>query len=292
MEEYVKLFTSLHDLRRESDDIATAPSFDIIEEKSQFLINIISNITNKPDNEIISFIQRYHTSFLNSQLLIESDVSRESIQGLFTNAKFLNIFFGQIGKLQLDQYEIAFLNRITYDYWTSRDKDQEVCNLLLQISGYINHILTIRLSSKIPPNDAKLLAIIANSTTSDEIKVHRVNRFLVNYHEPRLSVQSMIDIMLFLYDNFLYPIIYTLVEAENCCASEEVIPQYHKLMKAIITILLSMPSDKIQKVLLEYGYKVNHGSIIPAIRLKDIKDQRLQEIIKIVEQDPLITEIP
>ncbi len=291
--DYVKLFPSLYTgLRRESDDIATIPSFAIVEEKSQFLINIIANITNKTDNEIISFIQKYHTTFLNYNLFTESDLSRSSMQRLFTNVKFLNLFFNMIGKLNLDQFEIGFLNRIVYDYWSLPEKDNDVYNILLQISSYINNNMIIKLSSKMGVNEAKILAMIAASTNKDDIKVHRINRFLVNCDNPVLDEQSMIDIMFFLYEKFLYPIIYTLLETKSCCISEDNLPQYYKLLNAIITILLSMPSDKITTVLTEYGYLISSGKVTPIIELKKINDARLKSIIDTIETNPLIKEIP
>ena len=104
----------------------------------------------------------------------------------------------------------------------------------------------------------------------------------------------MIDIMFFLYDHFLYPIIYTLLENDSCCndKSEETMSQFKKLRQAIITILLSTTKEKMIKIITEYGYLINSNKAMPTIRLKNIKDERLQEVIRIVEEDPLIKEIP
>lgn len=293
MDEQFKLFASLHnnDLRKESDDITIIPSFDIIEKKSQFIINIISNIDLKSDDEIKNFIQKYHISFLNYCLFTESDVSRNAMQKLFTNTRFLNLFFNIIGNLKLDNIELIFLNRIAYDYWSLKEKDNDICNILLQISAYINNNLIIKLSSKMGINEARILAMISHSTDIQEIKVHRINRFLINCMNPVLDIQSMIDIMFFIYDRFLYPIIYTLVEDESSCNNTECIGQYRNLQNAIVTILLSMPSEKITQVLTEYGYLLSNNKIVPHIKLKQINDARLQEIICIVEQNPLIKNI-
>ena len=296
MSDYVKLFQSItpDKLRKESDDISTIPSFTVVEEKSQFLIDYISNIENKPLNDINSFILRYHTSFLNYRLFTESTASRSSMQRLFTNVNFLNLFFNQISKLNLDSYEIAFLNRIAYDYWTSPNKNQDVCNLLLQISGYVNNTLIIKLSSKIAVNDARILAMICNSTDNQEIRVHRINRFLVNCDNPYLDTQEMIDIMFFIYDRFLYAIVYTLLEDESCCKelTDDKIEQYDRLMRANLSILLSTTTDKMVTILTEYGYIISSGKAKVVIKLKDIKDDRLQNAIKIVEENPCIKEIP
>ena len=214
------------------------------------------------------------------------------MQRLFTSTYFLSILFKVIGTLKLDNFQKLFINRLAYDYMSTHSKDNdEVYNLYLQITGYINTTLTIKLSSKLGINEAKLLAMISNSTDIPEIRVHRINRFLVNCDNPVLDTQAMIDIMFFIYDRFLYPIIYTLLETEACCKSEEVVPQYHKLMNAITSILLSVPSEKMVKIITEYGYVVNSKGIIPHVRLKAIQDERLQNVIKIVEQDPLIKEI-
>lgn len=294
MAEYVKLFQSIapENLRRESDDVASFPTFTVVEEKSKFLIDYITNIENKPLNDIISFILRYHTSILNYRLFTESTASRSSMQRLFTNVNFLNILFNQISKLDLNSSEIAFLNRIAYDYWTTPNKDQEVCNVLLQISGYINNTLTIKLSSKIAVNDAKTLAMICNSTDNQEVRVHRINRFLVNCDNPYLDTQEMIDMMFFIYDRFLYAIVYTLLEDKSCCISDEYIEQYQRLINATLKILLSTTMEKMVTILTEYGYIISSGKAKPVIRLKDIKDERLQNAIKIAEENPSIKEIP
>ena len=296
MSEYVKLFPSLSsgNLRRESDEVASIPSFTVIKEKSHFLIDFLANLDKKSTEEINSFILKNYNSFLNYRLFSESDVSRKTMQRTFTNVTFLNLFFNLISKLNLDSYEVSFLNRITYDYWSLNEKDSSVCNILLQISGYINSNLIIKLSSKLPVNDAKELAMISNSIDVHDVRIHRINRFLVNYNKHVLEVQEMIDIMFFLYDHFLHPIIYTLLENDSCCndKSEETMSQFKKLRQAIITILLSTTKEKMIKIITEYGYLINSNKAIPVIRLKNIKDERLQEVIRIVEEDPLIKEIP
>lgn len=292
MEDHVKLFPSLYTIENKSEDITTIPSFAIIEEKSHFLINMISNIITKRDDEIDNFINRYHESFLNYQLFIDSDESRNAMQRLFTNKRFLTIFFNHLGSLNLNFGEIAFLNRIIYDYWALSDKDEDICNILIQISSYINSTLIIKLSSKLPMNEARLLAMVSSSSLDPQVRVHRINRFLVNCTDPLLDTQEMIDIMFFIYDNFLYPIVYTLLEAENCAKTEDMIPQYHRLMNAIITILLSTTIDKMVTILTEYGYIISSGKALSTIRLKDINDERLKTAIEKVEENPLIKEIP
>lgn len=299
---YIKLFPSIQidNLRKESDNIETSiPSFTIIEDKIEFLIDYLVNIENKTVDEVSNFILKYHTNILNYRLFTESEYSRSVMQRTLTNPNFLNILFNSISRLDLTPIEISFLNRITYDYWSLQEKNTDVCNILLQISGYLNSNLIIKLSSRLGVNEAKILAMISNSTDIEEVRVHRINRFLVNCDNPILETQDMIDIMFFIYNRFLYPIVYTLLEAENCCKTEDNIPQYHKLMSAIITILLSTTKEKMIIILKEYGYIINAGYIeergrIPSIKLKDIKDERLQEVIRILEDDPsnLIIEIP
>lgn len=291
MEDTVKLFSCLSDLRKESDEKVYIPSFTVTEEKSHFLINMIQNIENKPENEVITFIQKYYTSFLNYRLFTDSELSRSSMQRLFTNTYFLNILFNTLGSLKLDSFEKLFLNRLAYDWISTHSKDDPVYNIYLQIVGYINSTLTIKLGSKLAVNEARLLSMISNSIDVPEIRIHRINRFLVNCDNPVLDTQAMIDIMFYLYDKFLDPIIYTLLETESCCTTEEHLPQYHRLLNAITSILLSIPKEKMIKVITEYGYVVSSKNITPPVKLKDIQDERLQEVIKIVEQDPLIKEI-
>ena len=290
---YVKLFSSLTNLHKESDDLVFVPSFTVVEENSRFLLNIIDNIENKSSDEIKQFIQKNYTSLFDYRLFTESDASRGSMQRLFTNVKFLTELVNIIGTLKLENFHKVFLNRISYDYMsTNTSIDNPIYNLYFMIAGYVNSTLAIKLSSKLDVNQAKLLAMISNSSSVPEIRIPRINRFLVNCDNPILDTQAMIDIMFYLYDKFTDPIVYTLLETESCCNSVEYRGQYQRLINAIISILTSIPIEKMVRVLTSYGYVINSKRIEnPPVKLKEIPDERLQEAIRRAELDPLIREI-
>lgn len=296
-EDSVKLFEFINNLPSEKDDNESINfSFGTVEEKSSFLLNVIdnllSNIQNKPSNEVNSFIRRYYTSFFNYSLFTESEHSRSSIQRLFTNRIFISELADHIGLLNLNNQHISFLNRVIYDYYCLSEKDNVVYQKMLQISSFINGNLIIKLSSKMDINNAKLLAMIANSTEEDRVKVHRINLFIINC-DIEFTIQNIIDIMFFLYDRFLYPIIFTLLEDESSCIHEFGKGGLQKLRSAIITILLSVPMEKMKLILTDYNYIVISNGINPPVSLKAIKDERLQQCIKELETDPynLVKEI-
>lgn len=290
----MELFPSLKslgssELSRDISHETFIPIFHSIEYQLSTIVEKISNIDNLNENEIKNIILRQHEMILNYDLFLKSDESRNYAQQLFSNKRFLQIFSQIVGLLNLSRDEIICVNKLAYDYYIlpSNYKDPEVSNLLLQISYQINNLLVIRLSGKLGMNGARILSMIANSSFKQEKNIHRVNTFLVKCNVA-LSVQDIIDIYCTLYDKFMYPFIYTMLESVNGNLTEDQKKRYDYISIAILTILDSMTSEDIKKILYNYAYTLKLFPNLNNVRfaLKSAKSYtRIQQIIKEIEYD-------
>lgn len=284
----LKSLGSSEQLSRDISQESFVPIFHSIEYQLSTIVEKISNIDNLNENEIKNIILRQHEMILNYDLFLKSDESRNHAQQLFTNKRFLQIFSQIVGLLNLSRDEIVCVNKLAYDYYIlPGNKDSEVINLLLQISYQINNLLVIRLSGKLGMNGARILSMIANSSFKQEKNIHRINTFLVKCNIA-LSVQDIIDIYCTLYDKFMYPFIYTMLESASGNLTEDQKKRYDYISIAILTILDSMTSEDVKKILYNYAYTLKLFPNINNVRfaLKSAKSYtRIQQIIKEIEYD-------
>lgn len=162
-------------------------------------------------------------------------------------------------------------------------------NYLTSISYYVNNTLVIRLSAELPINEARLLAIIANSSFKIEKNVRRINRFLTYSLPPGFN---MVNIYLILFDRMMYPIIHTLLDViEDPNMTEDQKKNYDQITASMITLLLCMTSDDIYKVLTNYGYIwILYGKPKTRFKFKKLPDteqfSRLKAVLRRIELGP------
>lgn len=292
MELFPSLKKSLEssELSREHSSELMTPIFRSVEYQISTIVEKITNINTLNEEEIKSIIVRQHQTILNYDLFLASDESRGYVQKLFTNKRFLQIFLQVIGFLQLPYDEIVCINKLAYDYYIIPGKDPEISDLLLQISYQINNILVIRLSGKLGINGARVLSMIANSSFKEEKNVHRINTFLVKYAE--LSVQDIVDIYCILFERFTYPFIFSMLESKPSGLSKSQLICFDNISLALLSILDSMTSEDIKRVLYDYAFtlKLIRNDFSVRFSLKSAKAYiRIQEVIKEIELDPIDT---
>lgn len=292
MELFPSLKKSLEssELSREHSSELMTPIFRSVEYQISTIVEKITNINTLNEEEIKSIIVRQHQTILNYDLFLASDESRGYVQKLFTNKRFLQIFLQVIGFLQLPYDEIVCINKLAYDYYIIPGKDPEISDLLLQISYQINNILVIRLSGKLGMNGARVLSMIANSSFKEEKNVHRINTFLVKYGE--LSVQDIVDIYCILFERFTYPFIFSMLESKPSGLSKSQLICFDNISLALLSILDSMTSEDIKRVLYDYAFtlKLIRNDFSVRFSLKSAKAYtRIQEVIKEIELDPIDT---
>jgi hypothetical protein len=242
------------------DQLEQGSMFKTIEYQVSDIVNMIRNIDNYKDQEIKDIISRQHAMILNYDLFLENADTRAQAQYLFTNKRFLSIFVQVIGKFNLTPHEVVCINKLCYDYYILPNKDNEVSELLYQISTIINNNKVIRLSATLGMNGAKALAMISNSSLRMEKNIHRINTYLVRYHNSGrgiLSTQDMINIFCILYENFKDPFVFTMLESKPNNLTEEEETQFDNISMAILELLNSMTSNDMKKILYDYGYTLN-----------------------------------
>lgn len=282
------LFPSYDNIHDESsfDQSVNTSLFKTIEYKIETIVDKINDVDNLKDEELKNIIIRQYSLILNYDLFLSSAKTRKIAQKLFTNKRFLILFFQIIGLLNLNTEQIYCVNKLAYDYYILPIKDPEISELLLNICNSINNMEVIRLSSRLGINNARILSMISKSTFQIEKRIHRINMFFMKC-EANLTAQDVIDIMCILYDKFTYPIIYTMLETKAENLNELQAYRFDLISSSIITILSSMTSDNIRKVLYDYAFTLRLSKPNSAVRfsMKSIPDQRIQSIIQEIESD-------
>ena len=256
--------------------------FHTIEYEFDTIVSKIRNIDNIDDNHIKDIIKRQHSLILNYDLFLMDSETRKEAQTLFSNKRFLSNLLDIIGLLDISYHEKICLNKLAYDYYQNDIKDQEVSNLLFQLTTAVNGKDVVVLSGILGMSGAKTLAMIRNSSFKEEKCIHRVNTYIIKCG-MNLSTQSIINIYCFLFDRFSTLFNYTMLESAppELSLTPSEMDNYNSISLAIIAILDSMTSNDILTVIRNYAYMINNVSVnvIPRFRLDTIQNQRIKEVV-------------
>ena len=256
--------------------------FHTIEYEFDTIVSKIRNIDNIDDNHIKDIIKRQHSLILNYDLFLMDSETRKEAQTLFSNKRFLSNLLDIIGLLDISYHEKICLNKLAYDYYQNDIKDQEVSNLLFQLTTSVNGKDVVVLSGILGMSGAKTLAMIRNSSFKEEKCIHRVNTYIIKCG-MNLSTQSIINIYCFLFDRFSTLFNYTMLESapSELSLTHSEMDNYNGISLAIIAILDSMTSNDILTVVRNYAYMINNVSVnvIPRFRLDTIQNQRIKEVV-------------
>ena len=266
----------------EPEEQRSIPKFANIDYLIDNILSKFEDIKSIDNEELKSIIRRQHKLILNYDNFLSTN--RDVAQRLFMNKKFLNCLLDIIGTLILDREEKICINKLCYDYLRlpTEVKNQEILDILLSISYYVNNTLVIRLSSELPIKEARMLAIIANSSFKVEKNVHRINWFftwILPYG------YNLVNIYLILFEHMMYPIIYTLLDVDpNVSDNPDAKKNYDQITASILTLLLCMTSEDIYKVLTNYGYIwVLYGKPDVRVRFKSLpKTERFERLHSVI----------
>ena len=152
------------------DEIQQGSLFHSIEYEISGILNKISNIDNINESEIKQIIIRQHSMILNYDLFLMNSNTRSQAQKLFTNKKFLNCFLSVIGTIDLSVHEKTCINKLAYDYYIYYEKDQEISNLLFQLTTWVNgnEVLTLSINFPMPSILLLYLPLMFSNLTSLE----------------------------------------------------------------------------------------------------------------------------
>mgnify|MGYP006873137087 CR=1 FL=1 len=215
------------------DEIQQGSLFHSIEYEISGILNKISNIDNINESEIKQIIIRQHSMILNYDLFLMNSNTRSQAQKLFTNKKFLNCFLSVIGTIDLSVHEKTCINKLAYDYYIYYEKDQEISNLLFQLTTWVNGNEVLTLSGILGMNGARILSMIRHSSFKEEKNVHRVNTFIIKCG-INLSVQNIIDIFCFLYPRFTPLFIYSMLEIKPQGLSNDQSNRFDAISRALL----------------------------------------------------------
>ena len=263
--------------------------FTNVEYTIESICKMINDIDNLDEERMKSIILRQYDMILDYDLFLSSTKSRKLAQGLFTNKKFLSLFNDMIGLLDLTTNQIICVNKLTYDYYESKNNDKEISDLLMSISSQVNNNLTMQLSTIIGINGGRILSMISRSSFKQEKNIHRVNTFLLRCG-INLSVQDIIDIYCKLFgDGITYPFIYTMLENKRNIAEEQKI-MFDRISLAWLEILDSLTFTQICYIIMQYGaflkYSIKPNTNI-RFSLKTVSNIRILKAIEEVESDEI-----
>lgn len=283
------LFTITPESRANSlDSILSKPintPFSTIEYSIEAIVEKIKNIDNISDEDIKNLIIHQHNIILNYDLFLMDSETRKAAQNLFTNKRFLNIVTNIIGLVEITYPEKICINKLAYDYYRKENKDQEICDLLYQLTTMVNGKEVTILSGIVGMNAARILAMIKNSTFNDSKSVMRVNNYIVK-SDLDLNAQSIIEIY-YLFPSFSSLFAYSMVESKPSNLTEFENKKFDAISIAIISMLNSLSSDNMYKVLLNYLYILSNNKYNKSglrFRLDTIKGYpRVTETVNLVK---------
>ena len=240
------------------DTTPMASPFKTVEYQLSTIVEKIKDIDNLNEEEIKQIIIRQYPTILNYDLFLSVPETRNAALELFTNKRFLVLFFDVVGLLDLSESQKICINKLVYDYYSLPEKDNEICELLLSISYVTNNRLVIRLSAILGVNGARILSMVANSSFRIDKKVHRINTFIIRCG-IKLSVQNVVDIYLTIFDRFKDLFINSMLESIEHLSIEDqsndiIRSNFNTISTALYTILDSMVSKDVEQILLNYVY--------------------------------------
>ena len=282
----MEFFSSLHSEDKTSSELNTLQQgslFHTIEYELSDIVNKITKIDNLDENEIKNIIVRQHTMILNYDLFLMSPDTRAQAQVLFTSKKFLKCFLEVIRLLNISQHEKTCINKLAYDYYIIPDNDPEVSNLLYQLTTEVNGKEVIALASILGMNEARILAMIRNSTFKEEKSVHRVNTYIIKCNFD-LSVKDIITIYYHLFDRFTNLFTYSMMEAKPSNLSDIENKKFDNISIALLEMLNSLPEVDIKKVINDYAFTLKMVKTNTVVRFAIKSAIRFTRIISVVKQ--------
>ena len=279
------LFPSLEIEEKESslNKLHQGSLFHSIEYEISDIINKIENINNLNENEIRQIIIRQHNMILNYDLFLTSPDTRAEAQMLFTNKKFLLCFLDVIRLLDLSQHEKTCVNKLAYDYYILPNNDPEISSLLYKLTTEVNGKEVIVLSGILGIQEARILAMIRNSSFKEEKNIHRVNTYIVKCNFD-LSVKDIINIYYHLFERFTSVFTFTMMESKPIELSAFENKKFDNISIAILEMLNSLPESDIRKVINDYAFTIKMVKADTIVRFSIKSAARFTRVISIVKQ--------
>lgn len=236
----------------DGDEKQFVPKFTTIEFSISTIVEKLRMVDELSDAEIKDIIFRQYNTILDYDQFLKDLKSREAIQELFKNERFLNNLIYCVEKIKLTEYQVICLNKLAFDFIiTYGNTIPNVRNLLTELSLRINTDLVLPLSAIIGIEPAKYLSMVRRSSFDEGLNAGRVNTYLIKAGMD-IKEQEIINIYSILFKRISNLFTVTMLSLpENLNQSEMI--RYDEMSKALIDILDNMPSEEIMKVLENYA---------------------------------------
>lgn len=280
-----ELFPSMG--KDDNQEIINKPLFHTIEYKMNDIVEKIENIDKFDEKEIKEIIIRQHQMILNYDNFLSSKESRSLALKLFTNKRFLICFLDVIRLLSINEHEKICINKLAYDYYCLPDKNEEISNLLFQLTTEVNGKEVVILSGILGLSDAKILSMLRNSSFEEAKVVPRVNNFIVQI-PYELTMKNLADIYCNLFPRVTTLFVQTMLQVKNPEYSIFESKRFDEISIIMLEIVNSMPSVEIKKVLESYAYSLNKltGNITVRFSIKNVtRYDRIIRVLKEVENE-------
>jgi hypothetical protein len=224
---------------------------------------------------------------LNYDNFLSSKESRSLALKLFTNKRFLICFLDVIRLLSINEHEKICINKLAYDYYCLPDKNEEISNLLFQLTTEVNGKEVVILSGILGLSDAKILSMLRNSSFEEAKVVPRVNNFIVQI-PYELTMKNLADIYCNLFPRVTTLFVQTMLQVKNPGYSIFESKRFDEISIIMLEIVNSMPSSEIKKVLESYAYSLNKltGNITVRFSIKNVtRYDRIIRVLKEVENE-------
>lgn len=280
-----ELFPSMG--KDDNQEIINKPLFHTIEYKMNDIVEKIENIDKFDEKEIKEIIIRQHQMILNYDNFLSSKESRLLALKLFTNKRFLICFLDVIRLISINEHEKICINKLAYDYYCLPDKNEEISNLLFQLTTEVNGKEVVILSGILGLSDAKILSMLRNSSFEEAKVVPRVNNFIVQI-PYELTMKNLADIYCNLFPRVTTLFVQTMLQVKNPGYSIFESKRFDEISIIMLEIVNSMPSSEIKKVLESYAYSLNKltGNITVRFSIKNMtRYDRIIRVLKEVENE-------
>lgn len=236
----------------DGDEIPVVPKFSTIEFSISTIVEKLKKVNMLSDEEIRDIIFRQYNTILDYDNFLKDRKSRETVQELFKNERFLNNLIYCVERIKLNAYQVTCLNKLAFDFIiTYGNTNQVVRDLLTELSLRINTDLVLPLSAIIGIEPAKYLSMVRRSSYDEVSIASRVNTYLIK-SGLEIKEQEIINIYAILFKRISNLFVVTMLNMPDNLNQSEMV-RYDEMSKAILDILDNMPSEEIMKVLSNYA---------------------------------------
>lgn len=281
------LFKSLERLPQK--EAPTVPKFTNIDLSIKELDNNLKSVENIHEDDIVSMIKNSYKIILDD-IFLRDEKNRDYIIEVFNNKKFIQSFISVMQTIELNYSQKVCCNKITWDYLSSCEKeDEEIKNLLLKLSSVVNKDIIPMLSTIVPLKIAKMMALCRYSSFKEKKNIERVNYIIIK--TAGITEQNIIDIYALFFKTEVSKLFETIMlDVWTNFNNEDEVENYGLISLSIMDILESMPSQNIQYVLTSYSGTLTLQRI-KSVRFSMYSNSksdypRVYSVIEELEKDP------